>query len=101
MTGRIERELLIAVGEAWVRSGAGELSLAASFSDAFSDAAAVARGLFNLDEFRPSELERYDALLSAAVTQVQREAEVRFVEAVTAALVAFAGEHPDAPRSHT
>ena len=99
MNEPLERDLRLALDEAWRRSDDGTLSLAARFSDAFSDAAAVARGLWDLDDFRPSELERYDALLSAAIGGAQREAERALLDAFARALATFAAEHPDAPRT--
>jgi len=74
------------------------LSLAGEFADAFGTITAAADGLWNVDEFRPSELDRYDGLLSAATTRVRREAEATLLDAVTAALTVFAAEYPEAPR---
>ena len=74
------------------------LSLAGEFADAFGTITAAADGLWNVDEFRPSELDRYDGLLSAATTRVRREAEATLLDAVIAALTALAAEYPEAPR---
>ena len=74
------------------------LSLAGEFADAFGTITAAADGLWNVDEFRPSELDRYDGLLSAATTRVRQAAEATLLDAVIAALISFAAEYPEAPR---
>src|SRR5437588_713132 len=62
-------------------------------------AAAAAHGLWAVDDFRPSEEQRYDALLSAALGEVQQLAEGLLLEALTRALLRFAAEQPGAPRA--
>jgi hypothetical protein len=93
-----EADIRASVHERWTRPREGGLSIAAEFSDAFVTAFAAADGLWNTDDFRPSELDRYDALLSEALTLVRREAESRLLDALVEALTTFAVEHPDAPR---
>jgi hypothetical protein len=78
----------------WREPRSGGLSLAAAFSDAFTAAMAAADGLWAIDEFRPSEQARYDGLLSAACTEVQRTAEGMLLDAMVDALVGFRRSTP-------
>ncbi len=94
-----ETEITAAVYGRWTRPREGGLSLSAEFADAFGAALAAADGLWDTDDFRPSELDRLDGLLSAAGTAVRREAEAKLLDALVTALAAFAAEHPDAPRA--
>ena len=98
MSAPDETEIRASIEERWTRSKESGLSLAAEFSDAFGAAGAVVDGLWDTDDFRASELERYDELLSGAVTMVLRDAETRLLDALVAACVSFAAEHPEAPR---
>ena len=83
----------------WARPRDGRLSLAAEFSDAVGVAVSATDRLWDTADFRPSELDRYDALLSSAATTVRRSAEASILEAIVAALVVFAAERPDALRA--
>lgn len=58
----------------------------------------MTEGLWELDEFRAAELDRYDALRSAAIRDVQRRAEADLLDAIADALVEFVISCPDAPR---
>ena len=98
MAAPSEAEVRAAVIERWTAPRVGGLSLAGEFADAFGTITAAADGLWQTDDFRPSELDRYDGLLSAATTGVRREAEATLLDAVIAALISFAAEFPDAPR---
>jgi hypothetical protein len=93
-----EAEVRAAIIERWHAPRLGGLSLAGEFADAFGTITAAADGLWNVDDFRPSELDRYDGLLSAATTRVQRAAETMLLDAVIEALIIFAAEYPEAPR---
>jgi hypothetical protein len=93
-----EVEVRAWVIERWQAPRVGGLSLAEEFADAFGTITAAADGLWNVDDFRPSELDRHDRLLSDATTRVRQVAETLLVEAVIAALTAFAAEYPEAPR---
>ena len=98
MVAPSEAEVRAAVIEPWQAPREGRLSLAAEFADAFGTVTAAADGLWQTDDFRPSELDRYDGLMSAATTRVRREAEAMLLDAVIAALISFAAEYPEAPR---
>ena len=93
-----ETEVRAAVIERWQAPRDGGLSLAGEFADAFGTITAAAGGLWNVDDFRPSELDRYDGLLSEATTRVRRAAETMLLDAVIEALITFAAEYPEAPR---
>jgi hypothetical protein len=93
-----EAEVRAAVIERWQAPRVGGLSLASEFADAFGTITATADGLWNTDDFRPSELDRYDGLLSAATSRVRRAAEAMLLDAVIAALTMFAAEFPEASR---
>lgn len=93
-----ETEVRAAVIERWEAPRVGGLSLAGEFADAFGTITAAADGLWQTDDFRLSELDRYDGLLSEATTRVRRAAEAMLLDAVIAALITFAAEYPEAPR---
>jgi hypothetical protein len=93
-----EVEVRAAIIERWQAPRDGGLSLAGEFADAFGTITAAADGLWNVDEFRPSELDRYDGLLSVATTRVRRAAETMLLDAVIEVLIIFAAEYPEAPR---
>lgn len=98
MAAPSEEEIRFRVIEQWAAPQRGRLSLASAFADAFATITAAADGLWATDDFRPSELDRYDALLSAASVRVRQAAEAMLLDAVISALTRFAHEHPDAPR---
>jgi hypothetical protein len=91
-------EIREAVVTAWQAPRVGRLSLASEFADAFGTITAAADGLWQTDDFRPSELDRYDGLMSAATTRVRRAAEAMLLDAVIVALISFAAEYADSPR---
>jgi hypothetical protein len=93
-----ETEVRAAIIERWQAPRVGGLSLAGEFADAFGTITAAADGLWNVDDFRPSELDRYDGLLSEATTRVRQAAEAMLLEAVIEALITFAADYPEAPR---
>src|SRR5450756_928102 len=93
-----EAEVRASIIEWWTAPRDGCLSLAGEFADAFGTITAAADGLWNVDDFRPSELDRYDGLLSVAAVRVRREAEATLLDAVIEALISFAAEYPEAPR---
>jgi len=93
-----ETEVRASIVERWTAPRVGGLSLAGEFADAFGTITAAADGLWNVDDFRRSELDRYDGLMSAATTRVRREAEATLLDAVIAALISFVAEFPEAPR---
>jgi hypothetical protein len=93
-----EAEVRAAVIERWQAPRVGGLSLAGEFADAFGTITAAADGLWHTDDFRPSELDRHDDLLSDATTGVRRAAETQLLDAVIEALITFAAEFPEAPR---
>jgi len=98
MSAPTQAEIRASIQERWTRSRQSRLSLASELSDAFGAATAVVDGLWDTDDFRASELERYDELLSGAVARIHREAQMRLLDALVAACVSFAAEHPTAPR---
>ena len=55
--------------------------------------------VFDLEEFRPSEVERLDSLRHDATAPLRAEIERRLTDAVVSAILAFAAEYPDAPRA--
>ena len=98
MVAPSEAEVRAWIIERWQAPRVGGLSLAGEFADAFGTITAAADGLWNVDDFRPSELDRYDGLMSAATTRVRRATEAMLLDAVIAALTVFAAEYPEAPR---
>ena len=88
-----------ALHNAWTRPRPGGLSLQAQLSDVFTDTAQVSDGLYLVEEFRPSERDDWEALRSAAITRVQREAEIALLDALADAMVEFGGAHPEARRT--
>jgi hypothetical protein len=82
----------------WREPRPGDVSLAGAFSDCIGEAAQATDGLYVIDDFRPSELDGFEAARSLACQTVQRVAEAMLLQALTDALVGFAVEHPAAPR---
>lgn len=69
------------------------------FDDAWSEHSGRIDLLYDTDDMRPSHLERLDHLLSEALDPI-RDAAVRDLnDAIAAAVLRFAAEHPDAPRA--
>jgi hypothetical protein len=93
-----EAEVRAWITERWQAPRVGGLSLASEFADAFGTITAAVDGLWQTDDFRPSELDRYDGLLSEATTRVRGAAEAMLLDAVIEALITFAAEYPEAPR---
>jgi hypothetical protein len=93
----LEAELRAAIEEGWHRRREGGLSLAGQFADAFTNGAGTASDVFDLADFRSSELDRHDALLSAGVSELRAFAESELLDALLAAVLTFAREHPAAP----
>ena len=98
MAAPSEAEVRAAVIQRWRAPRVGGLSLAGEFADAFGTITAAADGLWQTDDFRPSELDHWDQWLSEATTRVRRAAEAMLLDAVIAALIVFAAEYPEAPR---
>lgn len=73
------------------------LPAADEFSDAFNGIGRAVETIWQIDDFRASELARLDTLVGEAIPPVRREAERKLLEAVTAAAEQFAAEFPDAP----
>jgi hypothetical protein len=101
MTAPDAAEIRAFIKARWQEPQEDGLSFAESFSDCVGSATSAAHGLWEVNAFRTAEEEQYDALISAAVTTVQRIAEPLLIEALAGALVQFAAEHPDAPRSRS
>jgi hypothetical protein len=93
-----EAEVRVWISERWEAPRDGRLSLAGEFADAFGTITAAADGLWNVNDFRPSELDRYDDLFSEATIRVRRAAEAMLLDAVIEAMTMFAAEYPEAPR---
>jgi hypothetical protein len=96
--GPSEAEVRAWITERWQAPRVGSLSLASEFADAFGTITAAADGLWNVDDFRASELDRYDGLMSAATIRVRKAAETQLLDAAMEALIIFAAENPEAPR---
>ena len=58
----------------------------------------MTEGLWDLQQFRPSDQQAWDALRSTAITRVQPVAEAALLEELAEALAWFAAARPDAPR---
>ena len=99
MTASDETKIRASIQERWTRSREGGLSLADEFPDAFGVSGAVVGESWATDDFRASELDRYDELLSGAITGIYHQAEVRLLDALVTACLAFEAEHPEAPRA--
>ena len=99
MSASDETKIRASIQECWTRPREGGLSLADEFSDAFGAAGAVVGESWATDDFRASELDRYDQLLSAAITGIHHQAEARLLDALVTACLAFEAEHPEAPRA--
>jgi hypothetical protein len=68
------------------------------FSDGFGECEGLLEGLYDIADLRPSEQDRLDQLVAAAVDPIRADARRRINEALVAAALAFAAEYPNAPR---
>ena len=91
-----EEEIRAAFGRAW-RYADG----ACGWSDGWSMASGIATEPYDLEEMRPSELERLDELVGEAVRPIREAAGRQLIDAVVGAVLTFAREHPEAPRRRT
>jgi hypothetical protein len=74
-------------------------SIEGKFSDGVGATMLLLDGLFDLEDLRESEIARLDALADLAVRSIRDDARRRINEALVAAALTFAAEHPDAPRA--
>jgi hypothetical protein len=81
-----------------VRPPAG-LSIESSFSDGIGACMNLLLGLYDFDDLRKSETDRLDDLAEQAINLIRADARRRINEALVSAALAFAAEHPDAPRA--
>lgn len=77
----------------------GTLNAAGQLSDAFNEVNAVLDQLWNLNDFRDSEEEALNQAAYDAIDPICRRVLGECVEALTAAGLRFATEHPEAPRA--
>ena len=91
-----EAEIREAFRDQWQRTG--EIDL----SDVLSDAGRAVDYVFDLDDFRDSETEALDAMLTAVRRAIAPKYDAlarRYRDALEEVAVRFAAEHPDAPRA--
>lgn len=98
MTAPTEEDIRAGFARAWHRLPPVGLSADATFSDGFSAAGRLLDELYDVDELRPSELNRLDELAGEAIAPIRDEAQREINEALVKAALAFAAEHPEAPR---
>jgi hypothetical protein len=91
-------EIRAAIVAAWEAPRPGRLSLAGEFADGLGTITEAVTPMWAIDDFRASEEERFDGLLSEATVSVRIAAEAMLLDAVVRAMVAFAAECPAAPR---
>ncbi len=91
-TAPTEEEIRAAIARAW---GAREVE----FSDAFTHCMTLLDDLYDQDDLRPSEDARLGELVTPAIDLIRDETQRRINEALVSAALAFAAEHPDAPRA--
>lgn len=99
LTPMTDEDARAAVARGWGRRPPVGLSADDVLSDAFSGVAAIAHTAFDLDDLRDSELERLDELAYDAIQAIRDDVRWRASEALVGVLLAFTGEHPDAPRA--
>jgi len=107
MNAPTEEEIRAAIAREWRRpprrdSITGEpigLPIGGEYSDGVGACLCLLDGLFDLDKLRESEVDRLHELTFAAVDPIRDETQRRIVEALVAAGLAFAAEHPSAPRA--
>jgi hypothetical protein len=93
MSAPTEEEIRAAIARQW----GGEIGR--DFQDAFTGCQMLGDGLFDLDDMRPSEQECLDELTYHAIEPIRNQAQRQVNEAIVAAILDFAAEHPDAPRA--
>jgi hypothetical protein len=87
------RESLLAA----IHEGPG-LTRAGEFADAFNGIASGLDDIYDTADLRQSERDRLDELACEAMCRVRNQAFLDLIEALVGAGLAFAAEHPDAPR---
>jgi hypothetical protein len=70
-----------------------------SFEDGFTYCLSLAEGLYDSEDFRRAEQVRFDQLMYEPVERIRVAARHDLEEAIVSAALAFAAEHPDAPRA--
>lgn len=94
-----EEEVRAAIARAWHQRPPAGVSIDVLFSDAFTPMPGLLEGLWDPEELRPAERDRLLELAVARLDAIEADAHRRIVEALVAAALAFAAEHPDAPRA--
>jgi hypothetical protein len=95
----IAREWGVQPGQDSVTGDPVGLPIEVEFSDGVGATMRLLDGLFDVNDLRDSEEERLNELVYAAVDPIRDETRRRIDEAVVSAALAFAAEHPDAPRA--
>jgi ADP-ribosylglycohydrolase len=100
MSAPTEEEIRAALAREWgTPHGGYGLPIEGTFSDAFTLTQCLLDGLFDTSDLRESEQTRLDELTDAAVSPIRDDATRRINEAMVAAALTFALEHPSAPRA--
>jgi hypothetical protein len=93
-----EEDIRATLVRAFHEPGLGRGSLSLRWDDIPYDWSTLTDDLYDMEEMRPSEIARLDELRRGAVEALFDGLDRRLVEALVAATLAFAAEHPDAPR---
>ena len=107
VTAPTEEEIRAAIAREWGRrpfrdSITGQptgLPIEGHYSDGVGACVGLLDDLYDRDDLRKSEQDRLDELVYQAVDTIRDETRHRINEAIVAAALAFAAEHPDAPRA--
>lgn len=99
MSAPTEEEVRAAIAREWGAWPPVGPTIDLEFSDGIGRCASLADGLYDMDDLRQSEIDRLNALTFEAIDPIRQETRRQINEALVAAALAFAAEHPDAPRA--
>ncbi|MEK6720529.1 MAG: hypothetical protein AABZ33_07630 [Chloroflexota bacterium] len=99
MTAPTETEVRVALGVSWVTRYPVGGWPANDWDTAWNSLHGMSDDLYDLEEMRPSEIERLDEIVFDSLRPIREEAQTRALEAIVDAVVRFGHEHPDVPRA--
>ncbi len=94
-----EEEIRASIARRWRWSPPNPPCIDVQFSDGIGATQCLLDGLYDFDDMRESEVDRLNELTFAAMAPIRDRARREINEALVVAALAFAAEHPDAPRA--
>lgn len=93
-----EEEIRAGIAREWGRRPPVGVSTAIVFSDAFSGVQLLLDGIWDVEDMRESEVHELNLLTAAAIRPIRDRVQREVFDALVQAGIAFAADHPDAPR---